>query len=180
MGVPADLTAAAPREPVEIRRSARRRRTVSAYREDGRIVVLLPDTLTPEQEQEWVRRMVARVAAPKAGRRGDGGDAELAARAAQLSRRYLDGLARPTSVRWVAPMRSRWASCTPQDGTIRVSRRAEQLPEWVSDYLLVHELAHLLEPGHGPRFWELVGRYPRTERARGYLAGLDAAAAARE
>jgi predicted metal-dependent hydrolase len=43
----------------------------------------------------------------------------------------------------------------------------------VLDYLLVHELAHLEVADHGPRFWELVDRYPLTERARGYLMALD-------
>ena len=73
-------------------------------------------------------------------------------------------------------MRTRWASCTPAEGTIRLSRRLLDMPTWVQDYVLVHELAHLLEPGHGPSFWRLVERYPRTERARGYLDGVSAAA----
>jgi hypothetical protein len=73
-------------------------------------------------------------------------------------------------------MRTQWASCTPAEGTIRMSRRLASLPDWVADYVLLHELAHLLEPGHGPRFWALVQRYPRTERARGYLDGVSAAA----
>ena len=50
------------------------------------------------------------------------------------------------------------------------------MPSWVLDYVLVHELAHLRVPGHGPKFWALVDRYPRTERARGYLDGISAAA----
>ena len=35
--------------------------------------------------------------------------------------------------------------------------------------MIVHELAHLAVHGHGPKFWALVERYPRTERARGFL-----------
>jgi hypothetical protein len=73
-------------------------------------------------------------------------------------------------------MRTRWASCTPADGTIRISERLREAPSWVVDYVLVHELAHLLEPGHDAPFWAWVHRYPRTERAMGYLEGLSAAA----
>lgn len=160
--------------PVEVRRSAKRRRTVSAYRDGDRVIVMIPARFTAAEERDWVSRMVARVlgAQPRRGTT----DTALARRARELSERYLDGRARPNTVRWVPPMRTRWASCTPADGTIRLSRRLLDMPTWVQDYVLVHELAHLLEAGHGPRFWRLVERYPRTERARGYLDGVSAAA----
>lgn len=162
---------------VEVRRSPRRRRTVSAYRDGARIVVLIPARFTRAEEAQWVAKMVARLDHSTQPRRGRAAtDAGLAARALALSNTYLAGQARPTSVRWVATMRTRWASCTPADGTIRMSQRLREMPTWVQDYVLVHELAHLLEPGHGPRFWALVERYPRTERARGYLDGVSAAA----
>lgn len=119
-------------------------------------------------------RMLERLAARDQRRRP--GDEELRHRALELSARYLDGRADPSSVRWVGNQNSRWGSCTPADGTIRLSRRLFGMPAWVVDYVLVHELAHLLVPGHGPEFWDLVGRYPRTERARGYLEGVAAAA----
>ena len=69
-------------------------------------------------------------------------------------------------------MEKRWASCTPTEGTIRVSDRLEDVPGHVLDYVLLHELAHLLVAGHGPAFWRLLGSYPRLERARGFLDGL--------
>jgi predicted metal-dependent hydrolase len=161
-------------ETIEVRRSARRRRTVSAYREGERIIVLIPAAFSPAQESEWVARMVRRVQG--SARTRPRGDQELAQRARRLSSAYLAGAAVPTTVRWVPPMRTRWASCTPSDGTIRLSRRLQELPDWVQDYVLLHELAHLLEPGHGPRFWALLAGYDRTERARGYLDGVTAAA----
>ncbi|MGI8761221.1 MAG: M48 metallopeptidase family protein [Jatrophihabitantaceae bacterium] len=163
-------------EVVEVRRSARRRRTVSAYRDGARIVVMIPARFTRAEEARWVGKMVARLAPVAEPSRRRGGDVGLQRRAEQLSAQYLGGRAHPASVRWVAPMRTRWASCTPVDGTIRMSRRLQQLPSWVQDYVLVHELAHLLVPGHGLRFWALLESYPRTERARGYLDGVSAAA----
>ena len=69
-------------------------------------------------------------------------------------------------------MGRRWASCTPAEGTIRVSDRLRDVPDHVLDYVLLHELAHLLVPGHGPAFWRLLASYPRLERARGFLDGL--------
>ncbi|WP_189847814.1 M48 metallopeptidase family protein [Streptomyces omiyaensis] len=163
--------------PVEIRRSARRTRSVSAYREGDRTVVLIPARMSEAEERRWVGVMLEKLAAKERDkeRRATRGDAELAERAARLSDRWLDGRARPDSVRWVTNQNSRWGSCTPAEGSIRLSHRLQRMPEYVVDYVLLHELAHLLVPGHGPGFWRLLEAYPRTERARGYLEGVDAA-----
>src|SRR5688500_8228331 len=105
---------------VEVRRSRRRRRTVSAYRDgDGTVVVLLPARMSRSEEREWVATMVDRLA--RSEQRRTPSDAALAKRAAQLSQRYLEGLARPESVRWVDNQQHRWGSCTPADRSIRVS-----------------------------------------------------------
>jgi predicted metal-dependent hydrolase len=161
---------------VEVRRSARRRRTVTAYREKGRTVVLIPAAFSPAEERRWVAQMVAKLQTREERRRRSlGGDEELMARARTLSAAHLDGLAEPVSVRWVENQNRRWGSCTPADGSIRLSSRLRSMPEYVVDYVLVHELVHLLEPGHDERFWALVARYPRAERARGFLEGVEMA-----
>ena len=147
---------------------------MSAYREGDRIVVLVPASLTRAQEAEWVETMVAKVQRAEARRRPS--DDDLVRRAATLSRAWLDGRAVPLSVRWVDNQRTRWGSCTPADRSIRLSRRLQGMPDWVVDYVLVHELAHLLEPGHNPAFWSLVDRYPHAERAKAFLEGYSAGA----
>ena len=162
-----------PTPQVEVRRSGRRRRTVSAYVEDDRIVVLVPDNLSKAEERDWVRKMVARV--QRREQRGRRTDADLLRRACDLNDRYLGGIATPASVKWVANQRSRWGSCSPGDRTIRLSERLQRMPDWVVDYVLVHELAHLLEPGHDAAFWGWVDHYPHAERAKGYLLGWSAA-----
>lgn len=161
------------RPEVEVRRSKRRRRTVSAYRDGDRVVVMIPAALSRQEEAEWVETMLARLERSERRRRRT--DADLERRARELSDRYLGGLAVPGSVRWVDNQRSRWGSCTPGDRTIRLSARLRDMPAWVVDYVLVHELAHLLEPGHDERFWAWVDRYPQAERAKGYLIGWSAA-----
>lgn len=159
-----------PPGPVEVRRSRKRVRTVTAYREGDTTVVSIPARFTRAQEREWVHRMVTRLAAQERRRRPS--DEQLTSRAAELSARYLGGRATPTSVTWSGRQGRRWGSCTPVDGTIRISTRVRGMPPWVLDYVLLHELTHLLQPGHGPEFWALLGAYPRTERARGFLEGV--------
>ena len=159
---------------VDVVRSARRRRTISAHRVGERIVVYVPARMSRAEEAQWVEQMARRVLAGE--RRSRRSDAELIAKARELSRLYLDGRAAPTSVRWVDNQESRWGSCTPEDGSIRLSRRLVGMPSYVVDYVLLHELAHLLVPGHGPAFWAELRAYPKLERARGYLEGVAAAA----
>jgi predicted metal-dependent hydrolase len=155
---------------VEVRRSRKRRRTVSAYREDDRVVVMIPARLSAKEEREWVATMLERL--EKSERRRRPSDAGLKRRAVGLSDRYLGGLAQPETVRWVDNQNSRWGSCTPSDRSIRLSTRLRGMPPWVIDYVLVHELAHLIEAGHTPEFWAWVDRYPKAERAKGFLEGV--------
>jgi predicted metal-dependent hydrolase len=169
------VTANVRRLAVEVRRSARRRRTVSAYRDGERVVVLIPAQFSGAEEREWVDRMVARLAARE---RREHTDEALYERAVRLAERYLPEhpvAAQPASVRWVRNQNGRWGSCTPADRSIRISERIQSFPDWVVDYVIIHELAHLVVANHNAQFWALVGRYPRAERARGYLEGISAA-----
>lgn len=150
---------------------------MSAYRDGERVVVLIPAQFSRAEEREWVDRMLERLAARD--RRVRRTDADLALRAARLAIRYLSDhpmAGRPVSIRWVSNQNGRWGSCTPADRTIRISHRVREMPDWVVDYVLLHELAHLVVPSHGTEFWALVARYPKAERARGYLEGVSAAA----
>lgn len=139
-------------------------------------MVLLPARFTAAEEREWVRVMLARLEARE--RRAAPSNEGLHARAAGLARRYVPEAPAPASVRWVGNQHGRWGSCSVADRTIRISDRLVGLPSWVLDYVIVHELAHLVVASHGRDFWELVERYPRAERARGFLEGVAAAGAA--
>ncbi len=155
----------APSEPpfrVEVTRSKQRKRSVGAQLVGDTLRVAIPSWMSRAEEAHWVAEMSRRFARKMSSDRID-----LTARAATLAKRY--GLHRPTEIRWVSDMTTRWGSCTPDTGTIRISDRIAAFPDWVVDYVIVHELAHLHVGGHGPDFWALAHRYPTSERAIGYL-----------
>src|SRR6266496_2702232 len=141
--------AAASAKPlVRVVRSPRRRKTVTAYRDGDTVVVLLPSRMTKREEAHWVTTMLERLDQRERRRRPPGDD-ELERRARVLAARYLDGAVEPRLVRWVGNMRSRYGSCTPDDGSIRLSDRIASYPAWVRDYVLIHELVPLAERARG-------------------------------
>lgn len=122
------------------------------------------------ERDHWVEVMSARL--QKRAERKRPSDAMLTQRARVLNDRHFGGALQWTSIGF-AEMNRQWGSCTFTDGAIRIARRAASLPDFVLDYLLMHELAHLVHSDHGPAFHELENRFPLTERARGYLLALD-------
>lgn len=156
---------------VEFQRSSKRRRTISARLEGERLIVQVPAGLSADQERTWAEKLGARILAARRKRELNSDD-ELAARAQQLNARYFGGRLRFVSVEYVTNQNSRFGSCTPSQGTIRISDRLAKMPPWVRDAVLVHELAHLEEGPHSARFWKLANRYPLMERARGYLMAV--------
>jgi len=158
---------------VNVIRSRKRRKTVQAREVAGVLEVRAPASMSDRELQPFIERFQRRVERRKARAILD--DRALQARAVSLNERYFGGRLRWTSLRWVTNQDRRFGSCTPSRGSIRISHRIAAMPRFVQDYVVLHELAHLVEPGHGPSFWALLNRYPRTERARGYLmaAGLE-------
>ncbi|MDA3038651.1 MAG: M48 family metallopeptidase [Actinomycetota bacterium] len=147
---------------VRVVRSTKRRKTAEAHLRDGVLEVRIPARFTKAQEREMVAYFRQRFE-----RRQSTDQLDLPERAARLARTY--DLPHPASIRWVSNQAQRWGSCTPTRGSIRLSDRMAGFPDWVVDYVIVHELAHFVELGHTTRFWELVNRYALAERARGFL-----------
>ncbi len=151
-----------PAMQIEVKRSTRRRKTVEARLIDGTLRVAIPSWMTADEEAHWVDVM-----AQKFSRRADTDEIDLADRAAGLAIQF--DLPDPAAITWSTRQTTRWGSCSADTGRIRISDRLAGFPGWVIDYVIVHELAHLVEHGHNTAFWALVNRYPLAERARGYL-----------
>ncbi|MEM8860292.1 MAG: M48 family metallopeptidase [Chloroflexota bacterium] len=156
--------------PVKIIRSRKRRKTVNAQVKDGVLVVRAPARMTDRELEPVIEKLRKRLKAklvvtPQTNE-------ELQKRAKQLNKKYFNGRLQWESITYVTNQNKRYGSCSPTQRTIRLNHRLAKMPEFVRDYVIVHELAHLEQANHGPKFWELVYKYPLTERARGYLMAV--------
>jgi predicted metal-dependent hydrolase len=156
--------------PIRIVATRRRRRTVAARLRAGVLELLVPDWMSQAERLRWAEVMSQRL--QRRVERSRPSNDRLASRANTLNARHFGGRLQWTSIEF-AEMSHLWGSCTFTSGAIRIATRAAALPDWVLDYLLVHEMAHLEHSDHGPAFRELEKRYPLSERARGYLMALD-------
>ncbi|MCP4358495.1 MAG: M48 family metallopeptidase [Chloroflexi bacterium] len=156
--------------PVEVIRSAKRRKTISAELKNGVLVVRAPASMSDEELTPVIEKFRHRLA--RKLRPTPRSDTHLEKAARQLNREFFDNKLTWQSVRYVSNQNKRFGSCTPSRGTIRISDRLATMPLWVERYVIMHELAHLQEANHGRRFWQLVNQYPLTERARGYLMAV--------
>ena len=155
---------------VEIIRSHKRKKTVSAELKRGVLIVRAPAQMNDQELMPIIEKLQARLR--NKVRRSPKSDVELEQLAQQINNKYFSGRLKWQSIRYVTNQNKRFGSCTPSLGTIRISHRLAAMPDWVLKYVVVHELAHLEEANHGPNFWALVNQYPLTERARGYLMGI--------
>jgi len=153
---------------VEVRVSKRRKKTAGAHWEGERIVVVVPTHLRGSERDDMVEHLTRRLTRHRPHLHAS--DHLLEERARELGHTYLDGV-EPSSIRWATNQGKRWGSCTLATREIRISSRLRVAPAWVLDAVLVHELAHLLEPNHSPRFRALESRFPRTRDANIFLEG---------
>lgn len=158
---------------IELRRG--RRRSVELTLEEGRLVARAPRRV-PRHELDPVLEDLREQLLRRLRRRRVFDDAALEARARRVARLHLsDQRLPPFTVRFSRRQRKRWGSCTVHAdcGEIRVSAQLQGHPNWVLDHILLHELAHLVVPDHGPRFQRLIERSPDHDRGRGYFEALE-------
>ncbi|MDH7600091.1 MAG: DUF45 domain-containing protein [Sedimentisphaerales bacterium] len=155
---------------IRVIRSPRRRRTVQGRLVDGVLEVIAPQDIDQHSLDQIIQRFGKRLERRLGAKGLDDGLLEV--RAGRLNREIFNGRLRWTSIRWVTNQDRRFGSCTPATGRIRISHRLAGMPVFVLDYVIVHELAHLVHRNHCPDFWALVNRYRLGERARGYLMAV--------
>jgi len=152
---------------IEVRLSTRRKKTIEAYRNGEKVIVSIPARMSQREAAEVVDEMVKKILHEESALTNE----QLFGRAKLLNKKFLDGKAIPVSVEWSSRMSRIWGACTIEDRTIRISDRLRDAPEYALDYLLLHELIHIVIPGHGADFRALLERYPELARAEGYFEG---------
>ncbi|MFH1191245.1 MAG: M48 family metallopeptidase [Candidatus Omnitrophota bacterium] len=153
---------------VKIIRSRRRRRTVSARLVNDLLLIQAPLMLSSERLDKMISDFKSKFAAKKIKTELNK-EKNLTDLARALNERYFDNKLKIESIEYSTNQNSRLGCCNYRSGKILISHKVGLLPQWVRKYVLVHELAHLIEPNHSRAFWNIVWRYKLTERARGYL-----------
>lgn len=153
---------------IEVIRSPRRKKTIQAKLDGSRLIIYLPAGMSKREEAEWIEKMKTRLS-KKRIQKNLNDDGYLEKRSSEFNKRYFNGELEIASIKYVTNQNTRSGSCTPANGTIRISHKLTEMPKWVLDYVIMHEITHLLYPDHSKRFWDKVNEYKYTERARGFL-----------
>jgi predicted metal-dependent hydrolase len=165
-------------ELVVVRRSTRRRRWTLSVPWGGPVTLAVPERMSQaevERVLESQRAWIARERGKQSPRLGLDPHAVSEAGARRTARALVTEVAedeaRALGVRYeriaIRGQRTRWGSCSSR-GTLSFNWRLALAPRSVLDYVVVHELCHLREPNHSPRFWALVA-----ERRPGWRADRD-------
>ncbi|MEO0092978.1 MAG: SprT-like domain-containing protein [candidate division WOR-3 bacterium] len=153
---------------IKIRRSDRRKRTVSARLVGGTMFVNAPADIPEPRLQEIIEQLKRRLEKRKLKRELNQKE-NLMAIYQKLNAQYFNNAIPVRSIEYSTEQSKKWGVCNIKNRSIRISHRLSAMPEWVRDYVIVHEMAHLVFPNHSEKFWQLVNRYKLAERARGYL-----------
>ena len=155
---------------IEILHSKRRKNTVEAKFVKDKLVIYLPEGMSESDEKTWIDKMIKWGERYKK-RKQLNNNSHLLMRSQKLNKKYFNGDL-DFSIKFVSNQNTNFGSCTIKTRSIRISDRLAKMPRWVQDYVIIHELAHILYPNHSRKFWEKVNQYKYAERARGYLIAM--------
>jgi predicted metal-dependent hydrolase len=154
---------------VVIIRSKKRKSSIEAKIVKEKLFIYLPITVNNVEEKKWIEKMTKW--SQNYQKKKELNSSNLLKRAEELNKKYFKGTL-DFSIKFVTNQNTRFGSCTFSTKTIRISDKIAKMPRWVQDYVIIHELTHIIHPNHTKKFWEKVKEYKYTERARGYLIAV--------
>jgi len=153
---------------VELVRSPRRRKTLSAKVLNNTMYVYVPISLPEARLGGIIEKFKSKFTKLRLKNELNSSQS-LKEIAEKLNKRYFAGRLFINSIEYVTNQESKFGCCDVRLKDIRISYKVGKMPPWVRDYVIIHELAHLVEPNHSKEFWEIVFRYKLAERAKGFL-----------
>jgi predicted metal-dependent hydrolase len=156
---------------IKIVRSSRRFRTVSARLVKDTLLISAPEALSRGRLEKIVSDFKVKFERKKLKEELDKKQ-DLVKIAAGINEKYFGNKLKVNLIEYAVDQNSKFGCCNYRTAHIRISHRIGLTPKWVRDYVVLHEMTHLIEPNHSRSFWDIVSRYKLAERARGYLIAL--------
>lgn len=156
---------------VKIIRSTKRRKTISARLVKDILLINAPYLISAPQLEKIVVHFKERFRRKKLKEELNKNE-DLMSVASRLNEKYFENKLKVKTIEYVTNQKSRFGCCNYRTAHIRISHRLSTMAVWVRDYVIVHEMAHLIEPNHSQAFWDIANRYELAERARGYLMAV--------
>ena len=150
---------------IVIQRSKRRKKTLQATFKNHIVKILAPSTASDTEINKFLDKFLKKL------ERKDiilNNDKELLSRANKLKKKFIPDAPDFTIV-FQESLKRTWGKCFTNQRKIIINPVLATYPKWVLDFVIVHEIAHLLIPNHGKEFRSLVDRFKLKERAVGFL-----------
>ncbi|MFH1601444.1 MAG: M48 family metallopeptidase [Candidatus Shapirobacteria bacterium] len=154
---------------IKVKRSLRRRKTISAHLKGGIMELHVPYFLSAAKINYYADLFARKL------RQKDRGisNTYLKKRADLLAKKYSLKKLPDFQISWSLRQQKIFGVCDSKNKKIRISARLKKAPSWVIDYLILHEAAHLIYSGHGKDFWQAVNKYPKAKEAKAFLKGVN-------
>ena len=150
---------------VIIQRSKRRKKTLQAVLKGNTVKILAPFTASDTEINKLLDKFLKKLELKDIILNND---RELLSRAQKLKKKFIPDAPDFTIV-FQESLKRTWGKCFTNQRKIVINPVLATYPKWVLDYVIVHEIAHLLVPNHGKEFRSLVNRFKLKERAVGFL-----------
>ena len=154
---------------VKVNFSQKRIRTIGAKMVGDTMHINAPAGIPQERLQRVIDKFKIRFEKQKLRQELNKTPETLQEIAQRLNNQYFSGKLEIKSIEYSVNQDRIFGICNHRTKNIKISYRLKEMPDWVRNYVIIHELAHIIEPNHGENFWNIVNRYSLSERARGYL-----------
>jgi predicted metal-dependent hydrolase len=155
---------------IKITRSLKRRKTIGAQLINNILHVYAPHNISDEKLDKIIISFKQRFTNSLLKKKLNN-EKPLKEIAEIINKKYLKNRLdiSSISIEYVTGQTHKFGCCNYQNKSIRISHQIAKMPDWVRDYVIMHELSHLIEPNHSKLFWDIVSEYKLAERAKGYL-----------